>query len=86
MSDTICCGSIIKARRLQWQGHIERMAENRTVRKITWKTPGYRKKRGRPRKRWIEAVLEDLKDKGMGDWKRKAMDGKNWKRITKLLT
>ena len=35
------------------------------------------------RRRWREAVLEDLKDKGIADWKRKGMDRKNWKRITK---
>ena len=63
---------------------MERMAENRTFRKIAWKTSEYKKKRGRPRKRWRETVLEDLKDKGVADWKRKAMYRKNWKRITML--
>ena len=56
------------------------MVENRTVRKIALKTPGYREKRGRSR----EAVLEKMKDKGTADWERKAMDRKNWKRITKF--
>ena len=37
--------SIIKARRLQWLGHVERVTEERTVRRIAWKTPGYKKKR-----------------------------------------
>ena len=63
---------------------MEGMTENRTVRKIAWKTPGYRKKVGRPRKRCAETMLEDLKDKGIADWKRKTMDRRNWKRITKL--
>ena len=57
--------SIIKRRRLQWLGHIERMAKNRTVRTIAWKTSEYTKRRGRPRKRCRETVLEDLKDKGI---------------------
>ena len=43
---------IIKARRLQWLGHMERIIEEITIRRITWKTLGYKKKRGRPRKRW----------------------------------
>ena len=42
--------SIIKARRLQWLDHMERVIEERTVRRIAWKTPGYKKNRGRPRK------------------------------------
>ena len=76
--------SIIKARRLQWLGQIEKMVEKRTVRNIPWKTPKYRKKRGRSRKRWREAVPEDLKDKRIADWKNKATDRKHWKRITAL--
>ena len=63
---------------------MKRMAEKRAVKKIAWKTPGYRKNRGRPKKRWRETVLDDLKDKGTADWKRKATDRKNWKRIIKL--
>ena len=76
--------SIITARRLQWLGHMERVTEDRTVGRIAWKTLGYKKKRGRPRKRWIKTLLEDLKDKGIADWRRKAMDRRDWKRITKL--
>ena len=64
---------VIKSRRLQWLGHTERMARNRTVRRIAWKAPGYKKKRGRPRRRWRGAVLEDLEDEGIVDWKAKAM-------------
>ena len=44
--------SIIKARRLQWMGHMDRVTDERTVGRIAWKTPGYKKKRRRPRKRW----------------------------------
>ena len=45
---------------------------------------GIQERRGRPRKTWREDALEDLKDEGIADWKRKAVDRKNWKRITKL--
>ena len=65
-------------------GHTERVSEDRTVRRIAWKTPRYKKKRGRLRKRWREAVLEDLRDKGIADWWRNATDRGGWKRITKF--
>ena len=76
--------SIIKARRLKRLGHMERVTEERTVRRIAWKTPGYKKKRGRLRKRWREVVLQNMEDKEIANWRRKAMDGGGWKRITKL--
>ena len=53
---------------------MERITEDRTVRRPAWKTPEYKKKRERPRKRWRETVLENPRDKGITDWKRKAMD------------
>ncbi|KAF2889780.1 hypothetical protein ILUMI_16392 [Ignelater luminosus] len=73
----------IKTKRLQWLGHVERMQENRTVKKLAWKDPDYKKKRVRPRKRWREAILEDMQEKGFTEWKKKAKDKKDWRRITK---
>ncbi|KAF2893213.1 hypothetical protein ILUMI_12961 [Ignelater luminosus] len=55
----------IKTKRSQKLGHVERMQENRTIKKLAWKDPDYKKKRGRPRKRWREAILEDMQEKGI---------------------
>ena len=63
---------------------MERVTEDKKVRRTAWKTLGYKKKRGGPRKRWTVAVLEDLRDKGIADWRRKAIYREGWKRITKL--
>jgi hypothetical protein len=49
----------IKSLRLRWCGHIEWM-NNKKCLKIISKMEGNRK-RGRPRKRWIDEVEEDLK-------------------------
>jgi hypothetical protein len=54
----------IKSLRLRWCGHIERMNNERMPKKITTKMEGTRK-RGRPRKIWIEKVEEDLKITGL---------------------
>ena len=40
---------------------MERVTEERTVRRIAWKTPAYKKKRGKLRKIWRGVVLEDLR-------------------------
>jgi hypothetical protein len=51
----------IKAQRITWLGHIQRMVQARPTRKLLdWKSMGTRPV-GRPRQRWQEDVMEDLK-------------------------
>jgi hypothetical protein len=50
----------IKSRRIAWLGHVMQMDEKRTPKRVLeWKPIG-RRIRGRPRKRWIEDVEEDI--------------------------
>ena len=51
----------IKKQRLNWLGHVERMAEDNIVQKIKrWKLLSKRPIR-RPKKRWEDDDLEDIK-------------------------
>jgi len=51
----------IKAQRIKWLGHIQRMDQARPTRKLLdWKLMGTRPV-GIPRQRWQEDVTEDLK-------------------------
>jgi hypothetical protein len=55
-----------KAQRIKWLGHIQRMDQARPTRKLLdWKPMGTRPV-GKPRQRWREDVMEDLKS-----WKSK---------------
>ena len=47
---------VIEKKRLQWYGHIKRMPEERIPKLIMEWTPEERRKRGRPRKTWMEEV------------------------------
>ncbi|PSN32641.1 hypothetical protein C0J52_13889 [Blattella germanica] len=60
--------------RIRWAGHVQRMSE--TAKKIfIGKLEGRRRRRrGRPRKRWIDDVEEDLRKMGVRCWRRKAED------------
>ena len=50
----------IKSRRIAWLGHVMWMDEKRTSKRILeWKPIG-RRIRGRPRKRWIEDIEDDI--------------------------
>jgi hypothetical protein len=47
---------IIEKERLQWYGHVQRMPEDRIPKLIMEWIPQERRKRGRPRKTWMEGV------------------------------
>jgi hypothetical protein len=47
---------IIEKERLQWYGHVKRMAEERISKLIMEWIPEERRKRGRSRKTWMEGV------------------------------
>jgi len=64
----------IKAQRIEWLGHVQRMDQTRPTRKLLdWKPMGTRPV-GRPRQRWQEGVMEDLKMLKVKNWKETAKD------------
>jgi hypothetical protein len=73
----INCANIVRyvrAQRISWLGHIERMPDDRTVKKITnWK-PIAPRHVGRPKLRWEEDVRNDLKAMKVQYWKKFAQD------------
>ena len=50
----------IKAQRMKWLGHIQRMDQIRPIRKLLDWTPMGTRPVGRPRQRWQENVMKDL--------------------------
>ena len=66
--------AIIKIRRLEWLGHVSRMNETRSVKKIFEGKLEGRRGRGRPRLRWINDVEGDLRKLGVKRWRMKALD------------
>jgi hypothetical protein len=72
----------IKSRRIAWLGHVMRMNEKRTPKRVLeWKPIG-RRIRGRPRKRWIEGVEEDIQRMETRGWRKLHKERTEWKRIT----
>jgi len=49
---------IIEKKRLQWYGHVKRVPEERTTKLIMEWIPRERRKRGRPRKTWMDGWKE----------------------------
>jgi len=72
----------IKSRRIAWLGHVMRMDDKRTPKRILeWKPIGVRI-RGRPRKRWIADIEEDIQIMGIRQWRNQRKERAEWKRIT----
>ena len=58
----------IKKQRLNWLGHVEGMAEDNNVQKIKRWKPMSKRPIGRPKRRWEDDVLEDIKSMNVGNW------------------
>jgi len=72
----------IKSRKIAWLGHVMRMDEKRTPKRVKGCKPIGRRIRGRPSKRWIEEVEEDIQRMGIRGWRKLRKERAEWKRIT----
>jgi hypothetical protein len=71
----------IKCNRLRWLGHVERMPEDRMVKKIYLGHPSGRRLRGRPRKRWLDDVEDDIRKMRIRRWRTHVGDREAWANI-----
>ena len=73
--------NFIRAQRLSWLGHIERMQGTRMVKAIySWK-PISRRPTGRPKTRWRDDVRKDIQKIKVPNWKTLAQDRRRWKEL-----
>jgi hypothetical protein len=73
---------VLKRRRIAWIGHVMRMDDKRTPKRVLeWKPIGKRI-RGRPRKRWIVDIEEDMQIMGIRRWIKQCKERAEWNKIT----
>jgi len=73
----------VKAQRLSWFGHINRMPETSTVKRIhKWK-PFTGRPAARPKCRWDDDVRNDLKKMKLVKWAEQVEYRSKWKAIVK---
>ena len=71
----------IKVSRLQWSGHVQRMAEHEIPKKIMGNKFEGKRSVGRPRLRWMDGVLEDLRKLRIKGWWLVAWDREAGKKV-----
>jgi hypothetical protein len=71
----------IKINRLGWAGHVIRMDNNRTVKKVLDTKPIGTRKTGRPKLRWEDDVIQDIKTLGVKNWRNLAMEKESWQML-----
>jgi hypothetical protein len=62
----------IQVRRLEWAGHLVRMSDESTVRKVFRGNADGRRKAGRPKLRWLDCIENGLKSVNVKRWRKKA--------------
>jgi hypothetical protein len=73
----------IKSQRIAWLGHVMRMEDTRMP-KIVWRQRLHsRRRRGRPRARWMDQVMEDLRIMGVRRWRELVMDRGRWRGVVR---
>jgi len=71
----------IKAQRLSWFGHVERMPDTRTVKKIfKWK-PLTKRSQGRPKYRWEDNTKQDIGQIKIKNWIACVQNRGKWKDV-----
>jgi hypothetical protein len=71
----------IKAQRLSWFGHIQRMLETRAGKKIFKWNPLTTRPRGRPKYRWEDNIIQDLGQMEIKNWITCVQDRAKWKDV-----
>lgn len=67
----------------KWAGHIARMDKEKWTKRITtWQGPANKKKRGKPREKWIDDIIR----KAGKDWITKAQDRQAWSKMEEAFT
>jgi hypothetical protein len=75
--------TVIKIGRLEWLGHVIRMDETGSVKKIFEGKLEGRRGRGRPRLRWINDMEDDLRKLGVKRWRAKGFGRVEWASIVR---
>ncbi|XP_043064519.1 uncharacterized protein LOC122320475 [Drosophila ficusphila] len=79
--DDIDVVSRINIQRLRWLGHVVRMEEVAPARKVFEAVVSGQRRRGRPRIRWQDQVIQPIASLGIANWRGRAQDRDAWREL-----
>jgi hypothetical protein len=68
----------IESQGIRWLGHVERMEDDAMPNRMLKGRLYSRRRKGRPRMRWLDDVEDDLQKMEVKGWKEKMGDRKDW--------
>ncbi len=71
--------TVLRRNRLRWFGHVERKSDDDWVKRCMNWTTGKKGPRGRPKKKWIEVIRDDMKR--MRGRRENAQDRVKWRKV-----
>jgi hypothetical protein len=89
MYSSPCIITMMKSRRMRWEGHVTRMREKRNAYRILVGKPEGKRPQRRPRRRWVDNIKMDLREIGWDepdqsnpyDWIDLAQDMDQWRAL-----
>ena len=73
----------VQERMLKWYGHVMRREEHYVGRRAMEMKVQWRRKRGRPKRRWLDKVKDDIKEKGLSA--DELYDCATWRRMSSYI-
>ena len=73
----------VQERRLKWYGHVMRRQEHCVGRRAMEMKVQGRRKRGRPKTRWLDSAMDDVKGKGLSG--EEVHDRATWRRMSSYI-
>jgi len=74
----------MRVNRLCWFGHVQRMEENRILKRVLYMNLRKTRLSGRPRNRWQDEVREDGRIVGEEGWQEKVHNREEWKKLLRM--
>jgi hypothetical protein len=74
-------GVTVTIQRIRWLGHVERMEDNAMPKRMLKGRLYSKRRKGRPRMRWLDDVESDLKKMEVKGWKEKMRGREQWRLV-----
>ena len=77
--------NVVRSHRLRWAGHVARMEEGSLAKDLMLGRPEGRRPLGRPRKRWLDNIKDDMRQLGVDpeEWMEASANRPGWRKLVK---